>query len=154
MGWEVSADTPTEVFPGVLMFAGISFCRISLCLSSHMRGNRCSWKHLCMDVLEARCWEKGANFGGRCWSKEESWAVLSKLRSHKVFSRKCLDFLFLWDWALAVTEARDVLIWFQCFKMQISALSLYSWLFCLSYWGPEIAIQCVSVGECPKKLSH
>lgn len=89
----MSADAPTNVFPGVLMFTGISFCRISALLVFPHERVQMFLKASLQDLLEARCWE-AAELEGSCQGEweEGSWAGFSRLQEHNLFSRKQLYF--------------------------------------------------------------
>lgn len=45
-----------------------------VCLPPRMRERRCSWKHLCVARLAARCWEKGGNSKGAVGAGEREAA--------------------------------------------------------------------------------
>lgn len=123
----------------VLMFTGISFCRISaLLVFPHERVqmflkaslHRFTWSQ----VLTEGAKLKGSSWG---WREEGSWEELFRLRQH---SRSLgASFTFLREWALAGTEARDALVCLQFLKMQISLLP-YLQMFCLSHWSPRIVV--------------
>lgn len=105
-----------------------------LCLSYRMRECRCSRKHLCVDLLEARCERRGKARRELLEREESSWTGLSWWLKCKPSSRKQSHFLF-WEQALAVTEARNVLEFFQIFKISMSPLWRHSWIVCLFLWG-------------------
>lgn len=116
-----------------------------LCLPSRMRECRCSWELLCVDVLEARCWEKR-------WSSKGDLRARGRKAAGEGFlaygdtnrPQKTRSFLLMA--AGTCCHKGEVLLYSS--KFSISKYARYSWIFCLSHWGPEIAIQCVSGGEC------
>lgn len=102
-----------------------------LCLSSRMRECRCSWKHLCMDLLEARCAEKGQRLKGVVRATERKaagqgfpgfWNVSCSLGN----SFTCV----FWEETLTLPEARNILVLFQMFNSQCFHDYQYLWVIC------------------------
>lgn len=148
-GPEVRLQIPRQrfflLFGCVLAFPSAGY---PLCLSSRMRERRCSWELLCVDLLEARCWEKRRSSKGdlRAGGRE---AAGKGFPSCGDINRSLENNVTSFDGnGHSMSQRRRVLVVFQIFNSQIRPLRWHSWIFRLCHRGAEIAIQWVSVGEC------
>lgn len=114
-----------------------------LCLSSRMRECRCSWELLCVDLLEARCWEKRRSSKGDLRARGRK-AAREGFPSYGDINRSLDNNVTSFDGnGHLLSQRRSILVLFQIFNIPIRPLQWHSWIFRLSHRGPEIAIQCV-----------
>lgn len=129
------------------MFTGISFCRISALLVFPHERVQMFLKASLQGLLEARCWKKQQKLKGAVRVRERKAAGQGFPGYETITCCLGNSFTFLWEWALAITEVRDVLTLFQIFKIQITRLWWHSWILFVAQrsWDCNLVFQWVGV---------